>query len=83
MNQVAKKKKKKLPCDLDAEFLEEIKNAVVFLQRGPEPQASIRSFVEDACRMKLKSVRRKHKDLLIDGNIPQRQTKPRVGRPMN
>ncbi len=83
MTQAAKKKKKKLPCDLDADFLEEIKNAVVFLQRGPEPQASIRSFVEGACRMKLKAVRRKHKALLTDGTIPQRQTKPRVGRPMN
>ena len=78
------RKKKKLPCDLDPEFLEEIKDAVVFLQRGPEPMTSIRSFVEDACRSKLKSVKRKHAELLMehDGSIPPRSSAPRVGRPM-
>lgn len=70
--------KKKLPCDLDAAFLEEIKDAVVFLQRGPEPQTSIRSFVEDACRSKIQAVRKKH------GAIPKRpRTRPRQGRPMS
>lgn len=78
-------KKKKLPCDLDADFLSEIKDAVVFLQRGPEPQASIRSFVEDACRSKLKAIRRKHAELLPeDGEIPSRKNvRPRLGRPLS
>ena len=78
-----KRQKKKLPCDLDVEFLDQIKDAVVFLQRGPEPTASIRSFVEDACRRQLKAVKRKHRDLLTDGEIPNRPAAPRQGRPMH
>ena len=77
-----KKKKKKLPCDLDEDFLDEIKDAVVFLQRGPEPTASIRSFVEDACRARLKAVKKKHRALLKNGEIPNRPAAPRQGRPM-
>lgn len=74
----AARKRKKIPCDVDADFLEEIKDAVVFLQRGAAPQTSIRSFVEDACREKLKRIVRKH------GEIPSRNdVAPRQGRPMS
>lgn len=73
----AAKKKKKLPVDLDEEFIERIKDAVVYLQRGPEPQASIRSFVQEACTVKLKSIKKKH------GPIPKREAAPRQGRPMS
>ncbi len=80
-----KVKKKKLPCDLDADFLDRVKDAVVFLQRGPEPQTSIRSFVEDALIARLEMIRTKHAKLLkkSKGVIPQRNTAPRVGRPMS
>lgn len=81
------KKKKKLPCDLDADFLEEVKDAVVFMQRGPEPQTSIRSFVQDALVGHMELIRSKHAALLTKtkGKIPSRpkNASPRVGRPMN
>lgn len=74
--------KKKLSCDTDEAFLEEIKDAVIFLQCGPEPQTSIRSFIEEACRAKLKAIKRKHKSLLPEGGeIPKRKNlRPRQGR---
>lgn len=75
-----KSKKKKLPCDLPVEFLERIKDAVVFLQQGREPNTSIRSFVEDACRRQIEFVAKKYAK---GGEIPSRGVaRPRQGRPM-
>lgn len=80
-----RRRKKKLPCDLDVDFLEEVKDGVVFLQTGPAPNTSIRSFVEDALRAALKAVKRKHRNLLPkNGEIPSRKSvRPRPGRPMS
>lgn len=70
-------RRKKLPVDLEEDFVSRVKDAVVFLQRGPEPSTSIRSFVQDALESRLRSVERKH------GPIPGRKNvKPRQGRPM-
>jgi len=78
-------KKKKLGVDLGAEFIEEIKDAVVFLQCGPEPQTSIRSFVEDALRIRIKTVKVHYTKLLPkSGEIPSRNhVRPREGRRMS
>lgn len=82
-------KKKKLPCDLEEGFLETVKDTVVFLQRGPEPATSIRSFVQDALEDRIKKVKRKYRDKLPeddDGNpaIPRRKNvRLRQGRPMS
>ena len=77
-NKLAQKTAKweRMTVNLDPSLIEEIKNAVVALS---PLGLSIKGLVEDAVRVELRKLKKKH----FDGeNFPKRRVNPRRGRPL-
>ena len=76
--QTERKQSKKLSSDIDGDLWDRVQDAAVFLQQGGFPPfRTKRDFVEEALRVMLKKIERKH------GKIPPRgKSKVRRGRPL-
>lgn len=78
---MARKRLPKLTCDADEEFLNQVRDVVVWLQCGPERGMTIQSFMTSAVKDKIAKVKKKYRDLLVDGKIPSRNdVEPQRGR---